>query len=105
MTTNWKEEFDEEFVVDENSAEHGEDGEMKWSEDTKLIADFIDGKTLTAKHIKDFISQALLNYQEEIKKRVEGMKIKDEEMSIDADFGKCDAYNDAIANVLSILNK
>lgn len=68
----WEKEFDKKFVVDEGSVELKENGEMGWAVDTRLIADYIDGKTLTAKHIKDFIRSLLLKTRTAEQERVVG---------------------------------
>lgn len=71
--------FDEKFVVDEQSYEI--DGKMFVpNPDTRLIADYIDGKTLTAKQIEDWlrtqIKTLLLSVREEIEENMEGHKGK-----------------------------
>src|SRR3990167_6552585 len=63
-------EFDEKFVVDENSVNI--DG--TWNKDTHLIADYIDGETLTAQHIKSFLTSRHTAYTDLLIERIEGMK-------------------------------
>ncbi len=67
-------EFDKKFVVDEMSAEIKNDGSMGMTEDTRLIADYIDGKTLTAKMIEDWLTSELNRLVDSIAGEVEGMK-------------------------------
>lgn len=52
-------EFEGKFVVDEGSMEFKDDEKMGWADDTRLIADYVDGKTLTAKMITDFLREKL----------------------------------------------
>ena len=59
-----KEEFYKRFVVSESSAEFNDKGELEWCKDDLLIADYIDGKTLTAKHIWEFIEKKLTQFSQ-----------------------------------------
>ena len=71
----WRENFDKKFVVDEQAFEF-EGDKMVPCEDTRLIADYIDGKTLTAAHIKDFIAKELTTQKEEMIREIERVRQK-----------------------------
>lgn len=50
----WEERFDKLFVIDVSSMEDG-----------RIIADYIDGETLTAEHVKSFIREEIARVREE----------------------------------------
>lgn len=71
------------------------------------LFDDILPKRLKIEAIKSIVrEQQTIAYNaaiEEVREKIKILRIKDEEMPIGTDFGKCDSYNDGIRSVLSSL--
>ena len=85
-----REEFEEKFKNDLYSAEAHQDQGGDYSQ--------YDA-------VESFLHRAILTQLQEIEDMVEGLKIKDKQMGVNADFGKCDAYNEALSDILSALKE
>jgi cell fate (sporulation/competence/biofilm development) regulator YmcA (YheA/YmcA/DUF963 family) len=83
--SNWEKEFDKRF---ENF--------IDWS---------IVCGTKQPDELKSFICSLLSSQNQSLKKKVEGMKMKDEDTTVYTDFGRMDAYNQAIQDILKLLEE